>query len=75
MMTRRLLNSLRRYSRCVLSVVTINQRNNVFDSLEVYQPAGKEENAAIGYRQSDESTVEENAKEVLLLVNQYYDRN
>ena len=74
-MTRRLLNSLRRYSRCVLSVVTINQRNNVFDSLEVYRPAGKEENAAIGYRQSDESTVEENAKEVLLLVNQYYDRN
>ena len=38
----------------------------------MYQPAGTEERAAISFRQSENSTIEENAKEVLLLVDQYY---
>ena len=40
--------------------------------LKVYQPAGEDERAAIGFRQSENSTIEENAKEVLLLLDQYY---
>ena len=39
---------------------------------KVYQPAGEEEEAAIGFRQSENSTIEENAKEVLILVDNYY---
>ena len=41
-------------------------------SFKVYQPAGEEEKGAIGFRQSENSTIEENAKEVLLLLDKYY---
>ena len=41
-------------------------------SFKVYQPAGEEEKGAIAFRQSENSTIEENAKEVLLLLDKYY---
>ena len=78
-MTKTLQSSLRRYSRYVLSSsVNVNfEANSVFDAepcplVKVYQPAGEDERAAIGFRQSENSTIEENAKEVLLLLDQYY---
>ena len=40
--------------------------------VKVYQPAGEDERAAIGFRQSENSTIEENAKEVLHLLDLYY---
>jgi len=48
---------------------TAEQLEEIF---KVYQPAGEEERAAIGFRQSENSTIEENAKEVLLLLDRYY---
>ena len=78
-MTKRLQSSLRRYSRYVLSSsANVNfEANLVFNAefcppVKVYQPAGEDERAAIGFRQSENSTIEENAKEVLFLLDQYY---
>ena len=56
---------------------TARSSNLVFDAefsppVKVYQPAGEDERAAIGFRQSENSTIEENAKEVLHLLDLYY---
>jgi len=48
---------------------TAEQLEEIF---KVYQPAEAGERAAISFRQSENTTIEENAKEVLLLVDQYY---
>ena len=83
-MIKRLQSSLRRYSRYVLSpsanvnqyhpvpMLILKQINSSMLLLKVYQPAGEDEGAAIGFRQSENSTIEENAKEVLILVDHYY---
>ena len=65
------------FKACTIIVKPSNKQLNpdnfeIYCVKKVYQPAGEEEEAAIGFRQSENSTIEENAKEVLILVDHYY---
>ena len=47
--------------------------NNLLSSIyQIYEPAGDTEERVIGFEQKAENSVEDNSKEIMELINQYY---
>ena len=65
-------SSLQLYQNVVYLIASLLYHCSIRGVSKVYQPVRKGERSAVGFEQTENSSIEQNAKEILLLVDQFY---